>query len=228
MKLASTIDGTFPDKYSFYNNLGRSFKTEFASTNKDFSIVLYERTDEQNYENCFARGLFVDLDRLAIVIDSWIDKQNGISEIKSKFDELELFSDFEFKNPNPDIDKAWTKVNNMFFNDTKFWKQKEWKERYLEMLIEAKQHKSLSTYFPFRSLNWLRFSIDKEITETWTLDTYIIPTIYSKDFPESLGKYYVSFKDETIGGMYFETAKESVDFYANKLKETHQVKWKNI
>ena len=110
VKLASTIDGTFPDKYSFYNKVGRSFRAEFASTDKDYSIVLYERTDKQNYENCFARGLFTDLDRLTIVIELWVDKQKEISEIKSQFDELELYSDFETKNPNQDIDKAWTKL----------------------------------------------------------------------------------------------------------------------
>lgn len=82
VKLASTIARIFPDKYSFYGKTGRGFRTEFASTNKDFSIVLYERTDKQNYENCFARGIFTNLDRLAIVIDQWIDKQKGIYEIK--------------------------------------------------------------------------------------------------------------------------------------------------
>jgi hypothetical protein len=97
VRLASTIDGTFPDKYSFYNKLGRSFRTEFASTDKEFSIVLYEQTDKQNYENCFARGLFIDLDRLVSVIELWVDKQKDILEIKSQFDELELYSDFEIK-----------------------------------------------------------------------------------------------------------------------------------
>jgi len=225
VKLASTIDGTFPNKYSFFNKSGRSFRTEFASNDNNFSIVLYERTDEQNYENCFARGLFTDLDRLTAAIDLWVDKQKEISEIKSKFDELELYSDFEIKNPNQDIDKAWTKVKNMFFNDTEFWKQIEWNERYLEMLNEAKRHNAFETYFPFTSHYWLRFSIDKGIKETWTLDTYITPTMYSTEVPDTLGKFYVSYNDKPMGGQFFETAKEGLDFYAEKLKETEPIKW---
>ena len=225
VKLASTIDGTFPDKYSFSNKTGRSFRTEFASTDKNFSIVLFERTDKQNYEDCFARGLFNDLDRLAAVIDLWVDKQNSISEIKSKFDELEHYSDFEFNNPNPNIDKAWTKVKNMFFNNTKFWKETEWNKRYLEMLNEAKRHKAFENYFPFTSHYWLRFSIDKEIKETWPLDTYIIPTMYSVEVPNTLGKFYVSYNDKLMGGQFFETAKEALDFYAEKLKEKKPIQW---
>ncbi|MBK6338941.1 MAG: hypothetical protein IPF63_04910 [Bacteroidetes bacterium] len=225
VKLASTIDGTFPDKYSFYNKVGRSFRAEFASTDKDYSIVLYERTDKQNYENCFARGLFTDLDRLTIVIELWVDKQKEISEIKSQFDELELYSDFETKNPNQDIDKAWTKVKNMFFNDTEFWKQSEWKDRYIEMLTEAKRHSAFENYFPFTSHYWLRFSIDKNIKETWTLDTYIIPTMYSDEVPNTLGKLYVSHNDKPMGGQFFETVKEVLDFYADKLKEKKPIQW---
>lgn len=147
VKLASTIDGTFPDKYAFHTMSGRSFRVEFASADENFSIVLYERTDKQNYENCFARGLFADLDRLATVLDLWVDKQKDISELKINFDELELYSDFEVKHPNHDIDKAWTKVKNMFFNDSEFWKQTEWKERYLQMQNDTKLLKII-----FRSL----------------------------------------------------------------------------
>lgn len=225
VELASTIDGTFPNRYSFYNRLGKSFRTEFASTDNNFSIALYERTDKQNYENCFARGLFTDLDRLTAVINSWVAKQEDIKEIKGKFDELELYSDFEIKNPNRDIDKAWTKVKNMFFNDTKFWKQNEWNDRYLEMLIEAKRHNAFDNYFPFTSHYCLRFSIDKEMKETWTLDTYIIPTMYSSGVPKTLGKFYVSYNDKPTGGQYFETANKGLDFYAKKLKEIEATNW---
>lgn len=224
VKLSSTIDGTFPDKYSFYNKTGRSFRSEFASTYNNFSIVLYERTDKQNYENCFARGLLNNLDKLASIIDLWVDKHIDISKIKTKFDELELYSDFEIKNPNEAIDKAWTKVKNMFFNDTTFRKHTEWNERYLEMLNEAKRHKAFESYFPFTSHYWLRFSVDKNIKETWTLYTYIIPTMYSDEIPNTLGKFYVSFNDKPMGGQFFDTAKEALDFYAEKLKELIPIK----
>lgn len=225
VQLASTIDGTFPDRYAFYNKQGRSFRTEFASTDNEFSIVLFERTSEQNYETCFARGLFYDIARLATVIDLWVEKQKSIVEIEKLFEELELFEDFEFKNSNIDIDKAWTKVKNMFFNDTEFWKFSEWKDRYIELLSEAKKHKAFESYFPFTSHYWLRFSIDKHIKETWTLDTYIIPTMYSDEIPITVRKFYVSYNDKPMGGQFFDTAREALDFYAEKLKETRPIRW---
>ncbi len=120
MRLASTIDGVFPDNYAFYNKQGKSFRIEFASTDNEFSVVLFERTFEQNYENCFARGLFNDIVSLATAIDLWVNKQKDIIEIKNQFDKLELSEDFKFKNSNKDIDKAWTKVNNMFLMTLNF------------------------------------------------------------------------------------------------------------
>ena len=225
VQLASTIDGVLPDKYCFYNKPGKSFRTEFAATKTSFSIVLYERTDQQNYESCFARGLFTNLDSLATVIDLWADKLTDIAVIKKEFTELELYSDFQFKNPNNDIDNAWTKVKNIFFNDCGFWEYPEWKERYFELLNEAKIHKAFANYFPFTSHYWLRFSVDKDIKETWVLDTYIVPTMYSNEIPNTLGKFYVSYNDKPVGGQFFETAKEALDFYAEKLREAKPIKW---
>lgn len=215
------MDGTFPDQYSFNEQCERGFRAEFASTHHHFSIVLYERTDNQNYENCFARGLFTDLDRLATVIHLWVGEQNDISDISSKFDELEMYSDFDTKNPNPEIDKAWTKVANMFFNDTEFWKQTEWKERYVQMLNEAKRHKAFEDYFPFTSHFWLMFSLDQDKLAPWTLSTYMISTTYSNEVPKTSGKFYVSFNDKPMRGQFFETALEALDFYAEKIKEAN-------
>jgi len=225
VKLASTIDGIFPDSYAFHNNPGRSFRIEFGSTDNDLSIVLFERTDKQNYEECLARGLFTNIDRLVNVIDLWVDKQKDIFEIKKRFEELELYKDFEFRNSNNDIDKAWTKVKNMFFNDTGFWKFSDWNERYLEMLIEAKKHKSFINYFPFTSHYCLRFSLDKSIKETWALDTYIVPTMYSEEVLETSGRFYVSYNNKPMGGQFFETVKEALDFYAERLKQTKPIRW---
>ena len=225
VQLAPTIDGILPDRYSFYNKPGKSFRIEFGATEAIFSIVLYERTDKQNYENCFARGLFTNLDRLATVIDLWVDKLRDIAVIKKQFTELELYPDFPFRSINSDIDNAWTKVKNMFFNDNDFWKFSEWGKRYFELLVEAKKHNAFANYFPFTSHYWLRFSIDKGIKETWTLDTYIIPTMYSDEIPTTLGKFYVSYNDKPMGGQFFETAKEGLDFYAEKLKEVKPIKW---
>lgn len=155
----------------------------------------------------------------------WVDKQKTITEIKKVFDELEPFKDFDFRNAHDDIENAWRKVKNMFFNDTEFWKFSEWKNRYIELLDEAKKYQAFQNYFPFTSHYWLRFSVDKQIKETWTLDTYIIPTADSDEIPTTAGKLYVSYNDKPMGGEFFETAKEALDFYAQKLKETKPIRW---
>ncbi|HVU57680.1 MAG TPA: hypothetical protein VHD83_21610 [Puia sp.] len=226
VKLSSTIDGKLPERYSFYNIPGRSFRAEFGSTNTEFAIVLYERPNKNSYENCLARGMFNNVDRLTSLIDLWIDRNKDISEIKARFDELELYNDFEFINPNNDINNAWTKVKNMFFNTTKFWEELEWQSRYIEMLSEAKRYKGFENYFPFTSHYWLRFSIDKDLTETWALYTYIVPVFYSSEVPETLGKFYVSYNDLPMGGRFFETVIDALSFYAEKLTEIKPTKWK--
>ena len=105
------------------------------------------------------------------------------------------------------IIKYFTYLNsykNIFFNDTEFWKQTKWNERYSEMLNEAKRYNDLESYFPFTSHYSLRFSIDKDIKETWTLYTYILPTMYSAEVSNTLGKFYVSsFDDKPMGGQFF-------------------------
>lgn len=105
----------------------------------------------------------------------------------------------------------------MFFNDNEFWKYAEWKERYFELLNEAKRHKAFANYFPFTSHYRLRFSVDKDIKETWTLD-YIIPTICSNEIPDTLGKFYVSYNEKPVGGRFFETAKEALDFLRRQIE----------
>ncbi|CAN5452489.1 hypothetical protein BH11BAC5_BH11BAC5_49030 [soil metagenome] len=225
VQLDSTIDGKLPEKYSFYHKSGRSFRAAFAATEKSFSIVLFEKTDKQNYEDCFARAIFTDLERLTSVIDRWANKMEDILEIKKDFGELELYIDFEFRNPNSEIDEAWTKVRNMFFNNTEFWKYPKWNDRYIELLNAAKTHEAFTSYFPFTSHYWLRFSMDKAFKKIWPFVTYIQPTGNGDENPNSFGKFYVSYNDKATDRLFFETAKEALDFYADKLKETKPITW---
>ncbi len=225
VKLASTIDRILPDKYSFNIQSARTFTAEFASSDKDFSIVLCERTDKQNFNYCFARGLFTDLDKLASVIDCWVDKQYDILELKMNFNELELYQNFEFKNSNQDIENKWVKIKNLFFNDTQFWMQEEWKARYIEMLNEAKQYKDFQNYFPYTSHYFLKFSKNRDLTEVWSNYIYIIPTMYSAEIPNTLGKFYVSVNEVPMSGHFFETCKEGLDFYSRKLNEVQTINY---
>ncbi|MBK9248338.1 MAG: hypothetical protein IPM69_09570 [Ignavibacteria bacterium] len=197
--------------------LGRDYRVKYAKPLEKYALVLFERTDEKNYEMCYARGLFNDRLEIKGVVDLWVKKQIDIAEIKRSYEELEIYQDFEYRNPNPDIDKAWTKVKNMFFNDEDFWEHAEWKRCYIELLKELKDNKAFEKLYPFTTHYWLRFSIDKNIKETWELDTYIFPTVYCDEVPRTLDKFYISFGENLQDRQYFAELKEAVNFYANYL-----------
>lgn len=218
--LAATQDGNFPENYAFVRTARRQIRTEFASSKNEYSVVFFERTDAFKYENCFGRGLFNNMDDLAVAIDYWVGKSTDILEIKNRFSQIELFVDFEKNNPNDDIEQAWTKVKNRFFNDVKFWKSKEWNNKYLQLLNETKAHEAFRDYYPFTSHDYLRFSIDKLLQETWTLDYYVaVPFDFSK------GEIFVSKSFHPQQGIYFNTISEGLDFYAGRLKDNQPIKW---
>ena len=217
--LAYTVAGGFPDKYAFYKGYRRNFRVEFAATDREYSVVLFERTDAIHYENCFARGVFSDLDRLVMVIHCWVGDLGDISGLKMKFDELELFEDIEYVHPNEDIDRAWTKVKNMLFNYTGFWKQREWENRYNELLLAAKKCECFAAYYPFCSHHWLRFSIDKEHSVFPPLSCSIMPAWHTLEKPNIYEKPYVCWGESPSNDDSFETAEEALDTYAKKLAE---------
>lgn len=225
VKLSDTIYGELPDNYAYLHEGICQFTAEFASSQNEFSIVLFGNKDDKEYNYCYARAVFRDIKRLALVINLWVTRQKNAIEIKQQFEEIELFENFKITNPNPDIEWAWTKVKNIFFRNLKFWDSQEWNGRYLELLNKAKEHIAFRDLFPFTSHYWLRFSVDKNITQTWELSTYIIPLFYSQEIPESLGKFYVSYNEKPQGGRFFSFLDEALDFYAEKLKETKPVHW---
>lgn len=225
VKVSATIHGDLPAGYAFLHDGIRQFRAEFASNKTALSIVLYECRKEQKYYYCFARGIFNNMSRLANVVDLWVDKEKTAVEISSQFAELELFKDFEYSNPNTEINYAWMKVKNMFFNDLTFWKDYEWNARYLELLNKAKEHPAFQQLFPITSHYWLRFSVDKDKKESWVFSTYIVPVFYSDEVPVTVGKFYVSYNDKPMGGQFFETADEALDFYAARLREIKPIRW---
>ena len=103
----------------------------------------------------------------------------------------------------------------MFFNSTIFWIDPDWNRRYFEMLEQAKQHTLLENLYPFTSHYWLRFSRDRDLNEAWIPG--IIPTVYSKEVPATLGAFYVSYDHRPMGGSFFDTAKQAVDFLSTGL-----------
>ena len=216
-KLSACDDGHFPAQYAFNRGSERRIRTEFAATSQQYSIVLYERTNKYKYEICFARGIFNSLERLATVIDLWVDQLKDINEISDQFQELELYKSFSFKNTNPTIDKAWEKVKNRQFNNTEYWKKPEWEARYSEMLNAAKHYEAFKNLYPFTSHCVLRFSKDKSICQVWTLFLNIEPSWYANE-----KAFSVSYGEKEVKA--FDDINEALDFLAGKMIEIAPLK----
>jgi hypothetical protein len=219
VELSKTIDGVVPTQYAFITGDGRTFSTIIASPTK-FSILLHERTPALKYEFCFGRGLINSLDSVAKIVDLWVDKKKDISEIMKLFPEIEVFKPFEFQHPNTDIEAAWTKVKNLKFSDEKFYEDPDWNARHETMLVAAKKHVAFKNYFPLLSHYNLRFSIDKDMKESWPFYYSIVP---SPD--KSKGEYLVEISMEFKDGKYFPDIKSALDFYADFLSKIPATKW---
>jgi hypothetical protein len=225
IKLALTIDKNEPSDYAFHHSIkSRSFRTEYARNENETSIVLFDRL-KTDYELCHFRGIITSIDRLAKLINDWLENQLSVEQIALKYNELEKFEDFGFKHPNPKIEAKWIKVKNMQFNELSFWKHQDWHNRYDIMLIEAKKRKEFAKLYPFTSLYWLRFSMNDKLTKTWQLGLHIVPT-----WDTSEGLYFVDYPinegDSSINpiGRSFVDINEALDFYAAKLNEFKPIK----
>ena len=222
VQLSRIQGGEIPTDYAFLSGEGRRFRTHFANTQTMYSIVLFEQTPSLNYENNFARGVINDLGKLALLIDLWVDKRIDIAKLSMEFPELELFQPFSFIHPNPLIEAAWLKVKNHLFTDMKFWDNKDWHFRSESLLIAAKKHRSFETYFPLTSHYNLRFSIDKEKTESWEFYYSICPS-----YDTSKGAFCVQVSMEYEEAKYFEEVNTALDFYAAILTRIKpKKKWK--
>ena len=222
IELAKTIDKESPSNYAFYEpQKERNFRVYFGDKKSQFSIVFFERTKEKNYEICHLRGLFNSIIELAKAIKNWTEDENEIEEIANRFSNLEKYQFDDFENPDSRIDARWKYVRNSFFNDNKFWKNKNREERYFKMVDSAKRKDEWKNYYPFTSHYMLRFSLDNEIRHTWVLDLNIIPS-----WDLSKGNYKVNVpEEENKEGFYFDKLEDAIEFYDIKLKEHQPFKW---
>lgn len=224
IELAKTIDGELPSNYAFFQPQAkgeRNFRIQYGQHIEEFSIILFDRAGHRGYETCYFRGLFKSLETIAQLLKDWIDKKEEKKKITSKFSELEVFELDEFEHPNKAIEEEWRYVKNHIFNNPKFWDNRDYEERYYSMLKLAKKKEAWRSYIPFTSHDWLRFSLNKELTDTWVLGLHIIPTWTTEN-----GKYYVGVPEsESKGGCFFEEVEAAIEFYDKKLNEYQPVKW---
>jgi len=220
IELAKTIDNELPSRYAFYKPLKqRNFRVEFGETNNRLSIVLFDRTHERNYEYGYLRGQFDSIKDLAQLIKSWVEDEEHTEKVAIEIGNLELFQNDEIKNPNYKIEERWIHIKNRIFNNTKFWENPSYETRYYRIILAAKQKSEWHGYYPFTSHDWLRFSLNENLTETWELGLHIIPT-----WKTDVGNYYVGIPDNQ--GHTFECLDEAIAFYDEKLKELAPINWK--
>jgi len=223
IQLAKTIDDDSPSMYAFYKPIKeRNFRVDYGLNSNEMSIVLFDRTNERNYEMCYLRGIFKSKSELAKTIIKWIEEEIEIQELTKQQSNLERFEYDTYINPNDQIEKKWQYVKNSIFNDTKFWKNRNYELRYNEMLKMAKRKKEWSNYYPFTSHHLLRFSLNPETTHTWVLGLHIAPT-RNKD----KGKYFVGVPtDDGKEDHYFDELTNAIEFYESKLNEHKPILWK--
>ncbi|MEM9545179.1 MAG: hypothetical protein AAGA77_04360 [Bacteroidota bacterium] len=214
--LYNSFESPGPANYVYYTPTGdRNFRVDFGRTTMEYSVVLFIRTKEQNYEMCYFRGLFNSLDQLARVLKAWIDEKQNVDVIATQYNELEPFLFDEFVHPNPAIEERWCYVKNRIFNDLKFWQNQNFEMLYFKMLEHAKRNKEWSHYYPFTSHDWFRFSLNEELSVTWVLALVLIPTRTTEK-----GNYFVGVPEEECKeGYFFDDVEEAIKFYGRKLKE---------
>ena len=223
IELAKTIDNESPSNYAFYQpTKERNFRVDFGEIANEFSTVFFDRTEKRNHEICYLRGRFDSIKRLADSIKMWVEDEETEENIANRFKELESFHFDDYENPNPQIEERWKYVKNRIFNDTEFWKNKDWEERYFKMVNAAKRKEEWKNYFPFTSHHWLRFSLNYDLTNTWELGLHIIPTWTTEN-----GNYHVGVPEsESKEGFTFQELDEAIEFYDLKLKEYQPINWK--
>jgi len=222
IELAKNIDGELPASYAFFSlEYGRNFRIYYARQNRECSILLFERTKQRDYEICYLRGLFDSLEKIVLLLKYWMEEEEKVKEIADRFEELEVFEFDDFEHPNKEINEKWRYIENRIFNRDRFWKNRDFEERYSKMVKYAKRKEEWKNLFPFTSHDWLRFSLNKALTHSWVLGLHIIPTWTTEE-----GKYYVGVPElENKRGRCFEKLEDAIEFYDKKLNEYQPTKW---
>ncbi|WP_044209904.1 hypothetical protein [Flammeovirga sp. OC4] len=212
-------EGIQTDKYSLYTSKNdQSIHIEFASNETEFVVLFFDAYEKRDYEFCFLRGIVKGIQRLALLLKTWVDEKVNVQQLFTEFSELEQFESFTHPHPNQKIENQWIKVKNRCFQNIDFLNNKDWYNRFDEMLCTSKRRIDFQNYYPFTSHNWLRFSLDPKIQHTWTLDLYIVPTLTT-----AKGNFYVGLPGDN--GVYFDKIDEALDFFALQMKEHQPIRW---
>ncbi|MBB6003174.1 hypothetical protein [Arcicella rosea] len=106
---------------------------------------------------CYARVLTSDIETIAHLIDLWLGKGLFIEELKSRFQEVELFEGFPEDKKGKRLLKKWNEVKNAFFKD-QYSSSTFHYDICIKILEDAKKDTTLSKMYPYISLGKLCFS----------------------------------------------------------------------
>ena len=222
VKLAETIDGTKPNDYAFFHpEKDRDFSVKISTSGKKHILSLseHQRDLELSFQFYHFKGTIDSIERTAQLIKDWVDLEEGIDKISLNYPEIGRFEVYTRQHPNTKIEKYWLKVKNKIFRDYSE-ENEDYKERYYQMLDMAKMRQEWQNYYPFTSLNWLRFSLNEELTHTWELNLHMGAT-----WTTEKGLYYVTIpKEENRENIfYFQNPEDTIEFYSQKLKEYNPI-----
>lgn len=223
IKPSLRIDGSFPEDTAFlYPELGKGFVFERTLTKNKYSFTLIEDNIELNCWYCHARGFVDGIEDIVNLIIDWCEGNKNCEELTTKFSEIDCFKRFIPKHKNEKIEKAWARIKNRTFNYAFFWKRIEWEKLNNQILEHARKMSEFEDYFPFASHGCLRFSLNEELTETWTLDLLIQP---SHDLTRGSFQVSTDFNNQDESTKYFDDVNEALIFLYKKMSEQKPTKW---
>ncbi len=122
-----------------------------------------------------------------------------------------------------EIETAWMILEEKLKQSSleEYGAEQDWIDLYWTIIRAAKEHSYLQTLFPLTSHHCLRFSVDKQLHESWPFFYCIEP---SRDLNK--GKYVVHTSLETADYVYFEEVDTALEYLIIQMKATLPTKWK--
>ena len=127
---------------------------------------------------------------------------------------------YNINDMDSEIEAAWCKVENDILYASSC-RNSRWLNLYRDIISAAKQHSYFQSHFPLTSHYCLRFSVDKNLHESWPFFCSIEPADNGAE-----ENYRVHTSMDDLDDRYFVDVHSALDFLADLMRSKGSVKWK--